>query len=217
MTRAWLVRVVTGLSLDELRSARVRRERYVGPWLPEPVLSGPTAAEDPLEAVERRELLSLCALVVLERLSAAERAVLVLREAFELSHAEIARAVGVSEVASRQLLARARRRLAGAAARTTPSPAAHERLVRALIADVTRRAGEHALSKQRGAGPPEPGIPGDVRPARRPTIALLTDGGGGPLAWAPSPAAAPLRGHSPAAKSRSVGASGVARVECGPG
>lgn len=131
---SWLLQVVTRLSLDELRSARVRRERYVGPWLPEPVLTGDLVAEDPLETVERRELLSLAALAVLERLSGSERAVFVLREALDLSHAEIARLVGIAEPASRQLLVRARRRLAAAPALATPVAAAHQRLVDALIA-----------------------------------------------------------------------------------
>jgi RNA polymerase sigma factor (sigma-70 family) len=129
--RAWLLRATTRLCLDELGSARARREHYVGPWLPEPVLTGGEAA-DPLAVVERRELLSLGALTMLERLSPAERAVLVLREAVGLSHAEIAAAAGVSEAGSRQLLSRARRRLTGEHARTTPPPGAQARLVAAL-------------------------------------------------------------------------------------
>jgi len=132
--RSWLLQVVTRLSLDELRSARVRRERYVGPWLPEPVLTGEAVAEDPLATVERRELLSLGALAMLERLSETERAVFVLREALDLSHAEIARLVGIEEPASRQLLARARRRLADAPALAAPLADVHRRLVEALIA-----------------------------------------------------------------------------------
>src|SRR5438105_2228328 len=63
-TRAWLLRTLTRLCIDELRSARARRESYVGPWLPEPVLTGGGAAEDPLAVVERRELLSLGALTL---------------------------------------------------------------------------------------------------------------------------------------------------------
>ena len=131
--RAWLIRTVTRLSLDQLRSARTRRERYVGPWLPEPVLTGGALVEDPFESVERRELLSLGALAMLERLSAPERAVLVLREALDLSHAEIAGAVGVTEASSRQLLARARRRIASSHARAAPSAEVHRRLIDALL------------------------------------------------------------------------------------
>ena len=131
--RAWLLRTVTRLSLDQLSSARSRRERYVGPWLPEPVLTGTAVVDDPLELVERRELLSLGALAMLERLSAPERAVLVLREALDLSHAEIAEAIGISEDASRQLLTRARRRIGSSHARATPSAEAHRRLTDTLI------------------------------------------------------------------------------------
>jgi RNA polymerase sigma-70 factor (ECF subfamily) len=130
--RAWLLKVVTRLSLDELGSARARREGYRGAWLPEPVLTGAGVVEDPLDTVERHELLSLGALTMLERLSPAERAVLVLREGLELSHQEIAAIVGVSEPASRQLLARARRHVAGSPAREAPSPETHRRLVDAL-------------------------------------------------------------------------------------
>jgi RNA polymerase sigma factor (sigma-70 family) len=131
--RAWLVRVVTRLCLDEVRSARARREVTAGAWLPEPVLTGGDAAEDPLAAVERRELLSMGALLMLQRLSPAERAALVLREAIGLTHAEIARVIGVTEAASRQLLARARRRVAADPARQPgPPPEAQRRLVSAL-------------------------------------------------------------------------------------
>jgi RNA polymerase sigma factor (sigma-70 family) len=132
--RAWLLRTVSRLSLDQLSSAHSRRECYIGPWLPEPVLTGAEMVEDPLELVERRELLSLGALAMLERLSAPERAVLVLREALDLSHAEIATAIGVNESASRQLLSRARRRIASSHARATPSAEAHRRLAEALMA-----------------------------------------------------------------------------------
>jgi RNA polymerase sigma factor (sigma-70 family) len=132
--RAWLLRTVSRLSLDQLSSAHSRRECYIGPWLPEPVLTGAEMVEDPLELVERRELLSLGALAMLERLSAPERAVLVLREALDLSHAEIATAIGVNESASRQLLSRARRRIASSHARAAPSAEAHRRLAEALMA-----------------------------------------------------------------------------------
>lgn len=132
--RSWSVQVVTRLCLDELASARARRERYVGPWLPEPVLSGDATDDDPLAAVERRETLTLAALALLERLSPTERAVLVLREAMGLVHEQIAQAVGITEVASRQLLARARRHVVEAPARTAPSRDQHRRLVGALRA-----------------------------------------------------------------------------------
>ncbi|MQA87363.1 MAG: sigma-70 family RNA polymerase sigma factor [Streptosporangiales bacterium] len=132
--RSWSVRVVTRLCLDELRSVRVQREHYVGPWLPEPVFTGEATDSDPLAVVERRDLLSLGALALLERLSPTERAVLVLREAVGLSHAEIARTVEITEVASRQLLARARRHVVDSPARSTPSREEHRRLVDVLDA-----------------------------------------------------------------------------------
>ncbi|HLH70684.1 MAG TPA: sigma-70 family RNA polymerase sigma factor [Candidatus Dormibacteraeota bacterium] len=131
--RSWLIQVVTRLCLDQLRSARVRHEQPAGIWLPEPVLTGESVAEDPLEIVERRDLLSLAALAMLQRLSPAERAVLVLHEAIGLTHGEVAEVIGVSEAGSRQLLARARRRVAADPARQPAlSPAMHRRLLAAL-------------------------------------------------------------------------------------
>jgi RNA polymerase sigma factor (sigma-70 family) len=133
--RAWLIQVVTRLCLDQLRSARARHEQPAGIWLPEPVLTGESVAEDPLETVERRDLLSLGALAMLQRLSPAERAALVLHEAIGLTHAEIGAVLGASEAGSRQLLARGRRRIAAEPARhPSPSPEAHRRLVVALRA-----------------------------------------------------------------------------------
>ncbi|HVK24591.1 MAG TPA: RNA polymerase sigma-70 factor [Actinokineospora sp.] len=109
---AWLATVVTNLCLTELTSARARRERYVGPWLPEPVATG-DGALGPVDTVERRESVSFALLVVLEQLSPVERAVFVLREAFAYPHAEIAGVLGLTEANSRQIHHRARRRLDG--------------------------------------------------------------------------------------------------------
>jgi len=103
--RALLTTIVTRLCLDELRSARRRRETYVGPWLPEPVLTGVPGDDDPLE---RTQSVSMGFLVLLESLSPHERAVFVLREVFDLEFAEIAAALDKSEAACRQLLHRAR-------------------------------------------------------------------------------------------------------------
>ncbi len=108
---AWLRTVVTRLCLDELRSARVRREAYVGPWLPEPVHTA-DGSLGPLDTAELRDSLSLGFLLLLERLSPAERAVFVLREAFALPYDEIASCVDRSPAACRQLHVRARGRLA---------------------------------------------------------------------------------------------------------
>jgi len=107
---AWLARTVTNLCLDLLTSARVRRERYVGPWLPEPVLTE-DGALGPLDRAQARESVSLAILTLLELLSPTERAVFVLREAFGYDHASIADILGCSTVNSRQLHSRARRRL----------------------------------------------------------------------------------------------------------
>lgn len=109
-TKAFLSAVVTRISIDVLRSARVRREEYVGPWFPEPLLTDPY--EDPARSVELADSVSMAALLLLERLSPLERAVFVLREVFGFGFDEVASAVGRSEVACRQLAARARQHMA---------------------------------------------------------------------------------------------------------
>ncbi|MGY1682893.1 RNA polymerase sigma-70 factor [Geodermatophilus sp. SYSU D01176] len=107
--RAYLVRITSRLALDRLDSARSRRESYVGPWLPEPLLdAAPAADPDPADAAEVGEQVSLALLVVLETLSPVERAVFVLREVFGMSHAEVAGVLGRSEAAVRQVARRAR-------------------------------------------------------------------------------------------------------------
>ncbi|MDQ0605610.1 RNA polymerase sigma-70 factor (ECF subfamily) [Streptomyces canus] len=107
--KAYLSTTVTRISMDVLRSARVRRETYVGPWLPEPLLTD--SYEDPARSAELAESLSTAALLLLERLSPLERAVFVLREVFAFGFPEIADAVGRSEAACRQLAVRARRHM----------------------------------------------------------------------------------------------------------
>jgi len=107
--KAFLSAVVTRISIDVLRSARVRREQYVGPWFPEPLLSDPY--QDPARSVELAESVSMASLLLLERLSPLERAVFVLREVFAFGYDEVAAAVGRSEPACRQLLVRARRHM----------------------------------------------------------------------------------------------------------
>ena len=102
--RAFLVRVTTRLAIDRLRRAKARRESYVGPWLPEPILT----RQDPAEDAAMAESVSMAMLVVLETLSPLERAVFVLREAFGMPHAEIADVLGRKEEAVRQLARRAR-------------------------------------------------------------------------------------------------------------
>lgn len=108
--KAYLSAVVTRVSIDVLRSARVRREAYVGQWLPEPLLTDGEAPtyEDPARAAELADSVSMAALLMLERLSPEQRAVFVLHDVFGFPHAEIAGVVGKSEEACRQLAARAR-------------------------------------------------------------------------------------------------------------
>jgi RNA polymerase sigma-70 factor (ECF subfamily) len=107
--RAFLVRVTTRLAIDRLRRAKARRESYVGPWLPEPVLTGrDPSGRDPAEDAAMAESVSMAMLVVLETLSPLERAVFVLREAFGMPHSEIADVLGRREEAVRQLARRAR-------------------------------------------------------------------------------------------------------------
>ncbi|MEV4676818.1 MULTISPECIES: RNA polymerase sigma-70 factor [Actinomadura] len=103
--KAYLVRITTNVALDRLRSAQARRETYVGPWLPEPMLTSPDVAED----AELAESVSMAMLVVLETLSPLERAVFVLKEVFGYPYAEIARALDRSEASVRQLGTRARK------------------------------------------------------------------------------------------------------------
>jgi RNA polymerase sigma-70 factor, ECF subfamily len=107
--KAYLSAVVTHVSIDVLRSARVRREAYVGPWFPEPLLTDPY--EDPERSAELADSLSMAALLLLERLTPLERAVFVLREVFGFDFQQIASAVGRSEAACRQLAVRARRHM----------------------------------------------------------------------------------------------------------
>lgn len=107
--KAYLSAVVTRISINVLRSARVRREEYVGPWFPEPLLTDPY--QDPEQSAELADSVSMAALLLLERLSPLERAVFVLREVFAFGFPEIASAVGRSEGACRQLVVRARRHM----------------------------------------------------------------------------------------------------------
>ncbi|GHB07150.1 RNA polymerase sigma-70 factor [Streptomyces termitum] len=107
--KAFLSATVTRIAIDVLRSARVRREEYAGPWLPEPLLNDPY--QDPARAAELADSVSMAALLLLERLSPLERSVFVLREVFAFGFDEIAEAVGRSEAACRQLLVRARRHM----------------------------------------------------------------------------------------------------------
>ena len=129
---AWLTKVVTNLSLDRLRSAKTRRERAVGAWLPEPLLEGDPML-GPADTFEQRESVTLAVLMLMERLSPVERAVYVLREAFSYSHAEIAEILDITESASQQHVHRARRHVAAGRNAHEIDRAAARRIVEAFI------------------------------------------------------------------------------------
>jgi RNA polymerase sigma-70 factor (ECF subfamily) len=130
---AWLTKVVTNLCLSRLGSARARREKYVGPWLPEPVFTD-DGRLGPLETVEQRESLSLGVLVLLERLTPPERAAFVLREAFGYRHGEVADVLDMDEAHVRQLYRRAREHVGETRRRFTASPGHREEIVRRFLA-----------------------------------------------------------------------------------
>jgi len=117
--RAFLTTILTRLALNHLDSARVRREQYVGPWLPEPIVT--TAPPDPAELSES---LTMAFLVLLESLSPLERAVFLLHEVFDYSHAEVAEITGSTEAACRQAFRRAKAAIAERRPRFKPSPSA---------------------------------------------------------------------------------------------
>ncbi|QGV82322.1 RNA polymerase sigma-70 factor [Streptomyces ficellus] len=130
---AWLTKVLTNLCLNQLTSARARRETYVGRWLPEPLLEGDPML-GPAEAAEQRESVSYAVLTLMERLSPHERAVYVLREAFDHPHRDIAAILDISEAACQQLLHRARKHIADGRARTEIDAAAARRVVEEFLA-----------------------------------------------------------------------------------
>ncbi len=153
--RAYLVRIVTRQALNRMRTLRRRREAYVGPWLPEPLLTSPDVAED----IELAEAVSMAMLLVLETLSPTERAVFVLREVFGFEYAEIAAAVDKSPAAVRQVASRAGR--AVRARRPSVTPSSH---TQAVVDRFTEAA----------AG-------GDLQPLLdllAPDVVLFSDGGG---------------------------------------
>jgi RNA polymerase sigma-70 factor (ECF subfamily) len=160
--KAYLVTVTTRLAIDQLRKAQTRKESYVGPWLPEPVLTrnGTDTAPDAADRVVLDDTVSLAMLLVMETLSPLERAVFVLREAFDYSFAEIAAMLDRSEAAVRQLLVRARNHV-------------HDKRPRYPLDDVKRQGiAERFLAACVG---------GDVKPLLEmlsPEVTLVADGGG---------------------------------------
>jgi RNA polymerase sigma-70 factor (ECF subfamily) len=164
---AFLTTVVTRLAIDQLRSARATRETYIGEWLPEPVLTAPSTF-GPLDTVERRETMSLATLRMMETLTPPERAVVVLHEAFGLTHAEIADVLDISEDGARQHLHRARARLGRAAddTRDATHDASLERFLTALehgdLAQVQDLLAADVVAYSDGGG--------KARAARRPIL-----------------------------------------------
>lgn len=154
--RAYLVRITTRLALNQLRSRSRRREDYVGPWLPEPLLTTPDVAED----VELAESVSTAMLLVLETLSPAERAVFVLHEVFDVPHEEIALAVDRTPAAVRQIAHRARSHVAARRPRQTV------------------RAGEQEAVFERFMTAIGDGDLQSLVDVLAPDVVLLTDGGG---------------------------------------
>ncbi|MGW1345781.1 RNA polymerase sigma factor SigJ [Kribbella sp. NPDC002412] len=130
---AWLTKVLTNLCLNQLTSARARRETYVGQWLPEPLLAGDPLL-GPADTVEQRESVSIAVLTLMERLSPNERAVYVLREAFDYPHREVAEILDITEASSQQTYHRAKQHLAGGKARIEVDEAAARRIVEEFLA-----------------------------------------------------------------------------------
>ena len=135
--KAFATTIVTRLCLDRLKSARMTREEYIGPWLPEPVLT--SELENPAARLQRAESVTLAFLVLLEKLSPEERAVFVLKDIFEYDHSEIAEMLGTTADNSRQLLHRAKARLAEVRPRLNGTSlsrrAIAERFTRAFLSD----------------------------------------------------------------------------------
>jgi RNA polymerase sigma-70 factor (ECF subfamily) len=132
--KAFLATVTTRLAIDQLRSARVRRETYVGPWLPEPLVTD--TEPDVAEHAEMSDSLSMAFLVLLESLTPSERAVFLLREAFDYDYAEIASILDRSEASCRQLLVRARKRIDADKPRFEASRADQDELARRFFAAI---------------------------------------------------------------------------------
>ncbi|ONI87509.1 RNA polymerase subunit sigma-24 [Actinosynnema sp. ALI-1.44] len=128
---AWLTTVASRICLDQLRSARARRERYVGEWLPEPLPEHTDTPDDPADRVTLDESITMAFLVVLDSMTPAERVAFVLHDVFRYPFAEVAEIVGRAPTACRQLASSARRRVRAAQSAPTPS-AEHAEVVRAF-------------------------------------------------------------------------------------
>ncbi len=129
--KAFLSTIVTRLCLNQLQSAHMQRETYVGPWLPEPILSDQVSI--PAQQAELHESISMAFLTILEELSPLERAVFLLREVFDYEYAEVAEIIGKEETACRQLFSRARKHITEHRPRYKPSPEAHRQILDQFI------------------------------------------------------------------------------------
>ena len=128
--KSFLTTIVYHLCIDHLKSAQARRENYIGPWLPEPIITGDgTSLYSPLRQITDRESISMAFLVLLESLSPLERAVFLLREVFDYEYAEIAQITGRAEAACRQLFSRAKKHVREHRPRFPASPEAHAKMV----------------------------------------------------------------------------------------
>lgn len=132
--RAFLVTIISRLSINHLQSAQVQREEYCGEWLPEPIITG--SGSDPLELMRVDESLSMAFLVMLERLTPVERAVFLLREIFEYEYTEIATILGQSEANCRQILRRARQHLSAMRPRFKASPSKKREMLERFLAAI---------------------------------------------------------------------------------
>ncbi len=131
--RAYLTTIVVRLCVDQLKSARARRETYVGPWLPEPIAGKDDVAQRPDARAELAESLSIAFLALLERLSPLERAAFLLREVFDRPFDEVASTLGTTEAACRQLVSRARAHVDEGRPRFTASDAKKQELLQAFV------------------------------------------------------------------------------------
>jgi RNA polymerase sigma-70 factor, ECF subfamily len=138
--RAFLITVITRLSINQLQSARVRREEYVGEWLPEPLVTDPRGdpGSDPLGVLKVDESLSMAFLLLLERLTPMERAVFLLREVFEYEYEEIAKVLGQTETNCRQILRRARQHVGDIRRRFDASAREHDDLLKQFLQAVRK-------------------------------------------------------------------------------
>src|SRR5258708_11490251 len=130
--RAFLVTIISRLSINQLQSARMQREEYFGQWLPEPLLTGPLNGS-PSEVAQIDQSLSIAFLVLLERLSPTERAVFLLREVFDYEYSEVAQTLGTNEANCRQILRRARQHIAEERPRFDASPKQRESLLHEFL------------------------------------------------------------------------------------